>query len=189
MQSLLRRQGAAFLRDMYPTYSIRTDRLNRIERMLDRHGPRFSAFISQDFGNRSHVETDAGELLLIRSAIRHSRRHLKSWMKPRSRSTSLLYFPARSKLLRQPLGVVGIISPWNYPLQLAVMPLIDALAAGNRAMIKPSELTPMFAEAFKAAIGEFFSEDEVAVVVGGAERLESSSVLPHSFSSISLSRT
>jgi coniferyl-aldehyde dehydrogenase len=169
LQILLRRQRAAFLKDMYPSYTTRVDRLKRIERLLDRHGEQFSKLISQDFGNRSRIETAAGELLVIRSAVRHSCHHLKSWMKPRWAPTSLLYFPGRSKLLRQPLGVVGIISPWNYPLQLTVMPLIDALAAGNRAMIKPSESTPLFAEALKARIAQSFAEDEVTIVVGGAD--------------------
>ena len=77
--------------------------------------------------------------------------------------------PASNKIIPQPLGVIGIISPWNYPLQLAVMPLIGALGAGNRVMVKPSEYTPRLADLLKSVLGEIFSEDEVYVAVGGVE--------------------
>ena len=89
-------------------------------------------------------------------------------MKARRVSTALAYRPGKSMILRQPLGVVGIISPWNYPLQLALAPLIGALAAGNRALLKPSELTPAFSQALAASIAKSFAADEVSVVTGDA---------------------
>jgi coniferyl-aldehyde dehydrogenase len=90
----------------------------------------------------------------------------------------MAYQPGRSRIIRQPLGVVGIISPWNYPLQLALAPLIGALAAGNRAMIKPSELTPAFSKALASAISEKFAPDEVSVVTGDASVGKLFSALP-----------
>jgi coniferyl-aldehyde dehydrogenase len=111
-------------------------------------------------------------------AIRHARRHLKAWMKPRRVSTRWVFWPGNSRVLRQPLGVVGIIGAWNYPLQLTLSPLVGAIAAGNRAMIKPSELTPLYADALRKAVAECFAEEEVAVVTGDAEIGRAFSSLP-----------
>jgi len=105
---------------------------------------------------------------MLQSGIRHAIRHLRQWMKPRRVSTAMAHRPGKSMIMKQPLGVIGIISPWNYPLQLALAPLIGALAAGNRAMIKPSELTPAFSKALASAIAQHFAPDEVAVVMGDA---------------------
>jgi hypothetical protein len=115
---------------------------------------------------RSPAEIRITETMMLLSSIRHARRHLKRWMKPRRAATAMAFLPGRSLMLRQPLGVIGIISPWNYPLQLAVAPLIGALAAGNRAMLKPSELTPRFSAALQAAIAKAFAPEEVAVITG-----------------------
>ncbi len=106
--------------------------------------------------------------MILQSGIRHAIRHLSRWMKPRRVSTALAYRPGKSMIMRQPLGVVGIISPWNYPLQLALAPLIGVLAAGNRAMIKPSEMTPAFSSALQRAIAATFTQAEVSVVTGDA---------------------
>ena len=179
LDRLLRSQRQAFARDMNPTHAMRLDRLARLERLLDADAEReFAAAISQDFGNRSRVETVLAEVLFTRTAIKQARRHLKAWMKPRRVPTAMTYLPGRSRLLRQPLGVIGIISPWNYPLQLALAPLVGALAAGNRAMLKPSELTPRLSEVLRRRIAEVFAEDEVAVVVGDADVGKAFSALP-----------
>jgi len=179
LDRLLRSQRQAFARDMNPTHAMRLDRLARLERLLDADAEReFAAAISQDFGNRSRVETVLAEILFTRTAIKQARRHLKAWMKPRRVPTAMTYLPGRSRLLRQPLGVIGIISPWNYPLQLALAPLVGALAAGNRAMLKPSELTPRLSEVLRRRIAEVFAEDEVAVVVGDADVGKAFSALP-----------
>lgn len=105
---------------------------------------RFCAAISADFGNRPVVVTTLTDIVPLRAAIRHARRHLKRWMRPRRVSLAWTGQPASAVILRQPLGVVGIVAPWNYPLNLMLSPLTGALAAGNRAMLKPSELTPPF---------------------------------------------
>jgi coniferyl-aldehyde dehydrogenase len=168
LQALLRRQQKAFRDDMAPSRSVRADRLRRLARLIETHSEQFAALISDDFGTRSATEIRITETMLLRSGIRHALRHLKRWMKPRRVATALAYRPGRSMLIRQPLGVVGIISPWNYPLQLALAPLIGALAAGNRAMLKPSELTPQFSAALRTAVAETFALDEVHVVTGDA---------------------
>src|SRR5262245_22393238 len=161
LHGLLARQKKAFASDINPDHATRVDRLNRLERLLERDAERLADLIARDFGTRSRTVTAIGEIVVLRSAIRHARRHLKTWMKPRRRGTALAYRTGRSLLLRQPLGVVGIIGPWNYPLQLLVAPLVGALAAGNRAILKPSEITPLFAEALKQSVQAFFSADEV----------------------------
>lgn len=165
---LLALQRQAHAADPAPTYALRLDRLQRLDALLERHAERFTALVSQDFGNRSPVETLLTEVLPVRGAIRHARSHLRAWMRPLRLATALAFLPGRSRLLRQPLGVVGIVSPWNYPLLLALSPLVDVLAAGNRALLKPSELTPLFADALQAAVAEFFAPEEVAVLTGDA---------------------
>jgi len=179
LNRLLRKQQQAFRADMNPSHEVRLDRLARLERLLDADAEReFAEAISQDFGNRSRVETVLAETIFTRTAIKQARKHLKSWMKPRRMPTAMTYLPGRSRLLRQPLGVVGIISPWNYPLQLALAPLVGALAAGNRAMLKPSEFTPRLSDVLRRRIAEVFAEDEVAVVVGDADVGKAFSALP-----------
>jgi coniferyl-aldehyde dehydrogenase len=168
LQALLRHQQKAFRDDMAPSRTVREDRLRRLARLIETHSEQFAASISDDFGTRSSTEIRITEIMLLQSGIRHAIRHLTRWMKPRRVATALAYRPGRSLVIRQPLGVVGIISPWNYPLQLALAPLIGALAAGNRAMIKPSELTPQFSAALRTVVAETFAPDEVHVVTGDA---------------------
>jgi len=168
LQALLRTQQNAFQSDMSPSRAVRLDRLYRLKQLIETHAEEFSAAISSDFGTRSRIEIRITETLVLQSGIRHTIRHLSSWMKVRRVSTALAYQPGKSFIMRQPLGVVGIISPWNYPLQLALAPLIGVLAAGNRAMLKPSELTPAFSKALAAAIAAAFAPDEVTVVTGDA---------------------
>lgn len=171
-------QKAAFLTDMNPARSVRIDRLNRIEKMLNDHGQTFVDAISADFGNRPEIVTDFAEITPIIATVRHARKYLARWSKARRVGVELAWRPGSAKIIPQPLGVVGIIAPWNYPLNLALTPLVAALAAGNRALIKPSELTPRLSELLKAKIAEYFREDEVAVVTGGADVAGAFSALP-----------
>ena len=168
LRELLRVQQAAFLSDMSPSRAVRLDRLKRLNSLVESHAEEFAAAISSDFSTRSPIEIRITETLFLQSGIRHAIRNLSRWMKARRVSTALAYRPGKCMILRQPLGVVGIISPWNYPLQLALAPLIGALAAGNRAMIKPSELTPVFSRALAGSVGKAFAVDEVAVATGDA---------------------
>ncbi|MCU0832785.1 MAG: aldehyde dehydrogenase family protein, partial [Rhizobiaceae bacterium] len=167
--TLLAAQKAAWALDVTPSQATRDDRLARLDRMIEAWQDRFAAAISQDFGNRPAVVTELTDVVPVRAAIRHARRHLKRWMRPRRVSLAWTGKPASAIILRQPLGVVGIVAPWNYPLNLMLSPLTGALAAGNRAMLKPSELTPAFSEVLAQAVAETFADAEVVVVTGGPE--------------------
>lgn len=157
---------------------LRHDRLDRLATLVKQHGDRFADAISSDFGVRARIETELMELVPTLGAIRYARKYLASWMKPERRHVSVNFQPGKAWVRHEPLGVIGIISPWNYPLQLALSPLVDAIAAGNRAMLKPSELTPAFAELLKETIAERFDHEEVAVVTGGVEVGQAFSSLP-----------
>jgi len=122
---------------------------------------------SENFGGRARQETLALELVPLAEQICHSRKHLAGWMKSCCVGTGLNYFPSRAKVVYQALGVVGIIGAWNYQTSLTLSPLVDALATGNHAMLKPSELAPRTAELIKDLIAKIFPEDHVTVVTGG----------------------
>ncbi len=168
LSHLLALQRQAHAADPAPTEATRRDRLRRLAALLDKHVENFTAQIAQDFGTRAAAEITLTEVVPVRSALRHALGHLRAWMRPRRAATGWMFLPGRSLLLRQPLGVVGIVSPWNYPLLLALSPLVDVLAAGNRALLKPSELTPCFSQGLRLAVAEFFQPEEVAVLTGDA---------------------
>ena len=126
------------------------------------------AALDADFGHRSRHETAIMEILALTWGIDYLHKNLRRFMRRERRRVALPMRFARAHVEYQPLGVVGIVAPWNYPLSLALMPLATALAAGNRAMIKPSELTPATSDALVALVAETFSEDEVTVVTGDA---------------------
>ena len=136
---------------------------------ISRNVGRLAEAISADFGNRSRHETELGEIVPVQSAIRHTLRHLARWMQPKRVSVGLELMPATARILYQPVGVVGIISPWNYPFNLAIVPLVAALAAGNRAMLKPSEITPRTSDFLSELLAGLFPPDKVATIVGGPE--------------------
>ena len=163
------RQRDAFAAEMNPSYAVRVDRLNRLLEMTERIAPELVAAVSADFGHRSPHVTRLADVMMVAAAIKHARRRLKRWMKIRRVPTGLAYLPGRSRLMPQPLGVVGIVAPWNYPYQLSIGPAIAAIAAGNRVMIKPSELVPRFAELLKQAVAQTFAPEEMTVVTGDAD--------------------
>jgi len=171
-------QRRAFAADMNPSAEARQDRLDRLLRLTENHQQEIVAAISEDFGHRSRQETDLAEIFIVLSALRHMRRNLGRWMRPRRVATPLHLWPARSEILRQPLGVVGVISPWNYPFQLGMLPAAAALAAGNRVLLKPSELTPRFSEALQRIVAAAFTEDEFAVIPGDVEVGRAFAALP-----------
>src|SRR6202158_4474087 len=150
-----------------PTLSQRLDRLARLRAVISENEARFEAAISADFGHRSPIETAIAEAMLVLGEIKHAAKHLKKWMAPQRVSTALQFTPAKNRLMPQPLGVVGIIAPWNYPLQLTLAPAVAALAAGNRVMIKPSELVARFSALLKEVIAAKF--DAAEMVVTGIE--------------------
>jgi coniferyl-aldehyde dehydrogenase len=146
-----------------PTLGQRLDRLARMRAAISENEARFEQAISADFGHRCTTETAIAESLLVLGEIKHAAKHLKKWMAPQRISTALQFMPAKNRLIPQPLGVVGIIAPWNYPLQLTLAPAVGALAAGNRVMIKPSELVPRFSALLKEVISAKFDATEIVV--------------------------
>jgi len=146
-----------------PTLEKRLDRLARLRAVVADNEARFEAAISADFGHRSSTETLFAESMFLLGEIKHTVKHLKKWMAPRRIATALQFMPAKNRLIPQPLGVVGIIAPWNYPLQLTLAPAVGALAAGNRVMIKPSELVPRFSALLKEVISAKFEASEMIV--------------------------
>ncbi|HEX9182099.1 MAG TPA: coniferyl aldehyde dehydrogenase, partial [Burkholderiales bacterium] len=178
LQRLLERQRAAFGREPYPGLAARRDKLRRLRAALRRDQDLLSDAMSLDFGGRSALESKMADVLGPVLEINHALRHLRAWMKPQRRETELLFFSNRAWIEYQPKGVVGIIAPWNFPGYLALGPLIAALAAGNRAMIKMSEFAPSTTEALRVLLGECFAEDEVAVVSGDAEVGKAFAALP-----------
>jgi len=169
LDALFARHRESFARQPFPAAAERRDLLGRLEALVKDHAGEWAEAISRDFGGRSRHETELLEVFPSLEAIRHARGHLRRWMKPERRSTSLWFLPGRSSVVPQPLGVVGIVVPWNYPLYLAVGPLVPALAAGNRAMVKMSETTPATGELFARLALRHFPGGEVTVVNGGPE--------------------
>ena len=162
----LERMRAAFRKEMAPTLATRRDRLARLARMTKRHAPDIMDTAQADFGHRSRHETLIADLLAVDEAIKHAQRNLADWMRPRRMPTDIKYRPGFNRLLAQPLGVVGVVAPWNYPYQLSMLPALGALAAGNRVMIKPSELAPRTADLMVRIVRENFADDEMAVFPG-----------------------
>jgi len=172
------RQHAAS-RALSPTsVAQRRQQLKQLDAMLRTHAAQFIEAIHADFCGRASTETKLLELFPALSAIACARRHLARWMKPERRPVEWPFLPGRARVLHQPLGVIGIISPWNYPLLLSVSPLTDALAAGNRVMLKPSELTPVFSSLLQRCIADIFSPDEVCVITGDSNTAREFSQLP-----------
>jgi coniferyl-aldehyde dehydrogenase len=171
-------QHAASRRAPAPDAALRRDRLARVAAIVRGNEAAIARAISQDFGVRSRVETELLEIVPVLNAVKSARARVARWMRPERRRVDMTFQPAKAWVRYEPLGVVGIISPWNYPLQLALSPLVDALAAGNRALLKPSELTPAFSDLLQRLVAERFDEEEVAVVTGGVEAGQAFSALP-----------
>ena len=169
MAVLLERQRAAFLRDGPPGAALRRQRLKRLRAAVLAHRRALKDAVDADFGHRSRHETDILELLVVVQAIDYLTRRLRRFMRPERRHVGLTYRMGRAWVEYQPKGVVGVMAPWNYPALLTLVPLATALAAGNRAMLKPSELAPRTAEAIRRMLAETFPPEEVAVVSGGPE--------------------
>ncbi|MFT7775276.1 coniferyl aldehyde dehydrogenase [Roseateles sp.] len=162
-------QRRAFEAERMPSYEVRRDRLQRLLAMTRQYGEALATAMAQDFGHRARQESLLADIFTVESGARHALRHLRRWMKPRRVATPLHFRPGRNVLMRQPLGVVGIVSPWNYPYYLAMEPAVAALAAGNRVLIKPSELTPSTAELMARIVAEHFRPEEMQVITGDAE--------------------
>lgn len=150
------------------SYSHRLHCLKQFQLLLDYHKEELIAALQADF-NKPAFETLATEIAMLQKELNYFKKHLKKWVAPKRVSSTLLNFPAKETISFQPFGVVLIIAPWNYPLLLALQPLMAALAAGNCAVLKPSELTTHTSALLKRLIGTYFSEELVQVIEGGVE--------------------
>ena len=169
MHDLFDAQRAAFRKAPMPSADERIQQLQALKQGILKHQQALIDAISDDFGRRSADETRLAEIMPSLEGIHYASKRVRRWMKPSRRRVGIAFQPAKAQVVYQPLGVVGIIVPWNYPLFLAVGPLITALSAGNRAMIKMSESPPRTAEVLEQLLGEIFPQDHVAVVTGEAD--------------------
>lgn len=169
LQQLFTRQRDAFSANPMPSAEQRIQWLKSLSQMLASNQDALIKAINQDFSNRSADETLLAEIMPSLHGIHYACSHIKKWMKPSRRSVGMAFQPASAKVIYQPLGVVGVIVPWNYPLFLAMGPLVGALSAGNRVMIKMSESTPATSQLVKDLLGKIFPEDLVCVALGEAE--------------------
>ena len=178
LEPLLAAQRAAYRANPMPSAEQRRAWLKALRELILGERQALIEAVSRDFSNRAAEETLLAEIMPSLHGIDYASKRLGKWMKPSRRSVGLAFQPAAAKVVYQPLGVVGVIVPWNYPLYLAFGPLIGALAAGNRVMIKMSESTPATSQLVKELLARIFPEDMVAVVLGEAEVGQAFSRLP-----------
>ena len=171
LNAVLERQREAFLAARPEPLRVRHDRLVRLKSLLVDNGDALAAAMSADFGNRSRDMSMMSDVVAAVSLVNYCLRHLARWSRPEKRRPNfpLGLFGARAEVRLEPKGVVGIVSPWNFPVGLTMNPLSQALGAGNRAMIKPSEFTERTSQTMAELIGRYFAEEEVAVITGGAD--------------------
>ena len=162
-------QRAAYAKHRYPSAAERIAHLNKLRDGLIKWKDILATEVSKDFGHRSKDETLFAEVMTSLEGLKYHAKNVRKWMEPEKRHVSMMQQPAKARIVYQPMGVVGVIVPWNYPIFLATGPLMAALAAGNRVMIKMSSFTPALGEAFKKMIAENFAEDHVCVITGKGE--------------------
>ncbi|MFV8783150.1 coniferyl aldehyde dehydrogenase [Microbulbifer sp. SA54] len=180
LEKILAAQRAAFNEEGPVSAETRIERIDRAIRQLLDYQDDLVEAMHADFGHRSCQQSKLMDVAAAVGPLQHAKKHLRKWMQPERRRTMfpLNLFGARSRIEYQPLGVVGIISPWNFPVNLAFAPLAQVLAAGNRAMIKPSEFTPATSEIMRQLISEAFAPEEICVITGGADVGQAFSALP-----------
>ena len=171
MMSVLTAQRTAFTAELPVSLSAREDRLKRLAAMIIENADLLVQAMSDDFGHRSHQQSMMTDIGGSVTQIKHALKHMAGWMKPEKRK---LQFPmgllgARAQIEYQPKGVIGVIAPWNFPVQLTIGPLAGILAAGNRAMVKSSEVTPAVAAAFETIGPKYFDARELVFFSGGPD--------------------
>lgn len=169
LQELFSRQKEAYRKAPMPSADQRIGHLKALKNITIKYQDQLAAAVNEDFSCRSKDETLLAEILTSVEGINMAIKKTRKWMKPSKRGVGMLFAPAKNEVRYQPLGVVGIIVPWNYPIFLAIGPLVAALAAGNRAMIKMSEFTPKLNKVFKSMIAEVFEENRVCIIEGEAD--------------------
>ena len=168
---LLEMQRAAFEAEGEVAYETRIDRLDRCLALLVDNKEAICEAVAQDFGKRCSTVTKMTDLFTSVGSLKFAKKNLKKWMKPERRSPGIPMnlFGAKAHIHYQPKGVIGVMTPWNVPVNMIFSPLADVLAAGNRAMIKPSEFTPATAELMKKLFAQYFEPSEITVCTGGPE--------------------
>ncbi len=180
LEALLRRQRGAFTASRPESMGMRKDRIKRAMALLKDHADNLCKAMSADFGNRSIEQSMMTDIAGTVSAGKHALKHMDKWARTQRRPVQfpLGLLGAKAEVRYEPKGVIGILSPWNFPVNLAFSPLMQVLAAGNRAMIKPSEFTERTSLLMAELVEEYFTADEVAVVTGGPEVAAAFSSLP-----------
>ncbi len=171
MQNILEKQRKSFTAALPEPLSMRQDRLDRAIAMVLDHKDEFASAVSEDFGHRSVEQTLLTDIMPSVSALKHAKKHLNSWSRNEKRKPTfpLGMIGSKAEVVYQPKGVVGVIAPWNFPVGMVMVPMAGILAAGNRAMIKPSEFTPRVSELFEQIVPKYFAEEEMAVFTGEAD--------------------
>ncbi len=176
MHRVLELQKSLNIKEGAPSLELRSDRLDRVVSMVTKYKSEIISALQDDFGNRDPVMSAATEVDSVIGPMMHAKKNLKKWMKTEKRKaaiaplgSALSLLGAKAEIRYQPKGVVGAISPWNFPLNLALAPLAGILSAGNRVMLKPSELTPASSDLTKLMIEEYFDESEIGVFIGDPE--------------------
>lgn len=171
MGAVLAKQRAAFTAAMPEGHAIRRDRIDRAIALLVDHKDAFAKAVSADFGHRSTEQTLMTDIMPSVGALKHARKHFEAWSRDEKRKAMfpLGLLGAKAKVVYQPKGVVGVIAPWNFPIGMVMVPMAGILAAGNRAMVKPSEFTERVADLFAEVVPQYFAEEEMAVFTGGVE--------------------
>ena len=182
MKEVLALQKKAHIDDGPASYELRLDRLNRLSEMLKKYSDEIVNTISEDYGTRDKNGTFLTEVMTSLGSVNYSIKNLKKWMKSEIRQSNssqpfmtrliMRLLGAKTEIQYQPLGTIGMIKPWNFPVNLIISPISQALAAGNRVMIKPSEITPKTSELIKKMFNEFYDKAEVEVFLGGPDIAE-----------------
>lgn len=179
LHNVFANQKAAYFRDPYPAFEARIEALEKLEALLVDHQKVIGEAVNSDFGNHPQALTRLVEIMPAVLRARHARKNLKKWMKVEKRPINRLLFGlAKNRMFRQPKGVIGNMSPWNFPFDISLGPVVDMLAAGNRVIIKPSEITAHSSNLLAELIGKTFSPDQVAVINGGLALAEAFITLP-----------
>ncbi|MQY24233.1 aldehyde dehydrogenase family protein [Nocardia macrotermitis] len=177
-QEVLELQRAEFLRDGPPSAAVRRHRIDRLLAMVLDNLDDYVDALATDFGTRSRTGILFAEIMGMLTTIEHTRSHVERWMRPRNPKPSARLYGIRAQVRPTPLGVVGIIGPWNFPLQLVIVPAAAAFAAGNRVMLKMSEITSRTAELTRSLAPSYFSQGELAVITGGPDVAAEFAALP-----------
>jgi coniferyl-aldehyde dehydrogenase len=171
MQQVLEKQRASFTAAMPEPMSVRKDRIDRAVALLVDHAEAFAKAVSADFGHRSREQTLMTDIMPSIGALKHAKKHMEAWARAEKRKPMfpLGLIGAKAEVVFQPKGVVGVVAPWNFPVGMVMVPMAGILAAGNRAMVKPSEFTERVSDLLAEVVPHYFAEEEMAVFTGGTE--------------------